>query len=80
MRQYVRPLAEITTLATLRSQSISWATLYYQARRELPFQLPASQMPQDETMKVPVQVFAADIAQQPYDATPAEISHLISAQ
>lgn len=29
-------------------------------------------------MEVPVQVFAADIAQQPYDATPAEISHLIS--
>jgi hypothetical protein len=78
MRQYVRPLAEITTLATLRSQSISWATLYYQARREFPVQLPASQLPQDETMEVPVQVFAADIAQQPYDATPAEISHLIS--
>jgi hypothetical protein len=78
MRQYIRPLAEITTLATLRSQSISWATLYYQARREFPVQLPASEVPQDETMEVPVQVFAADIAQQPYDASPAEISNLIS--
>ena len=30
--QYVRPLAEITTLATLRSQPVSWVTLYHTAK------------------------------------------------
>jgi len=60
MRQYVRPLAEITTLATLRSQPVSWVTLHHRAK------------------DLPVQLFAADIAQQPYDAAPTETSHLIS--
>jgi hypothetical protein len=32
IRQYVRPLAEITTLATLRSQPVSWVTLYHTAK------------------------------------------------
>jgi hypothetical protein len=78
MHQYVQPLAEITTLATLRSQPISWVTLYYQARREFPVQLVVDQLPQSETMEVPVQLFAANIVQQPYDATPTETGHLIS--
>ena len=38
MRQYVRPLAEITTLATLRSQPVSWVTLHHTAK-EFPGQL-----------------------------------------
>jgi hypothetical protein len=60
MRQYVRPLAEITTLATLRLQPVSWVTLHHTAK------------------DLPVQLFAADIAQQPYDAAPTEAPYLIS--
>ena len=77
MRQYVRPLAEITTLATLRSQPVSWVTLHHPAR-ELPGQLFAGGTPHHETKDLPVQLFAADIAQQPYDAAPTEAPYLIS--
>lgn len=77
MRQYVRPLAEITTLATLRPQPVSWVTLYHTAKvlPGLPF---PDGVPHRETEHLPVQLFAADIAQQPYDAAPTEAPHLIS--
>ena len=77
MRQYVRPLAEITTLATLRPQPVSWVTLYHTAKvlPGLPF---PNGVPHRETEHLPVQVFAADIAQQPYDAAPTEAPNLIS--
>jgi hypothetical protein len=77
MRQYVRPLAEITTLATLRPQPVSWVTLYHTAK--VPSGLPFPDgVPRRETQQLPVQVFAADIAQQPYDAAPTEAHHRIS--
>lgn len=60
MRRYVRPMAEITTLATQHSQTISWVCL---GRAQGRF---------------PVQVIAADIAQQPYDASPPEHDALIT--
>jgi hypothetical protein len=60
MSQYVRPIAEIATLATLRPQAISWVTLW------------------KEQETVPVQMFAVDIAQQPYTAAPPEAAELIS--
>jgi hypothetical protein len=60
MRHYVRPLAEVTTFATLRPQLVSWVTLRHGEK------------------EFPVQLFAADIAQQPYDAVPTETSELIS--
>src|SRR6266568_1633114 len=60
MRQYVRPLAQITTLATLRPQPVSWVVLRHGDK------------------EFPVQLFAGDIAQQPYDAAPTELSQLIS--
>ncbi|MFD1044140.1 HEPN domain-containing protein [Kibdelosporangium lantanae] len=63
MTQYVRPLAEITTLATQRPQMISWVIL----RRE-------------GTANSSVQVFAADITQQPYEATQPEPADLITHQ
>ena len=72
MRQYVRPLAEITTLATLRSQPVSWVTLHHRAKE------PSLQLFTGEMKELPVQLFAADVAQRPYDAAPTEISHLIS--
>jgi hypothetical protein len=77
IRQYVRPLAEITTLATLRPQPVSWVTLYHTAKviPGLPF--PAG-VPRPQTEQLPVQVFAADIAQQPYNATATEGPYLIS--
>jgi hypothetical protein len=77
IRQYVRPLAEITTLATLRPQPVSWVTLYHTPKvlPGLPF---PDGVPRPETEHLPVQVFAADIAQQPYDAAPAEAPQLIS--
>lgn len=77
MRQYVRPLAEITTLATLRAQPVSWLTLYH-AVKVSPWKLFAEMGLHRETEDIPVQVFAADIAQQPYDAAPTASSHLIS--
>jgi ApeA N-terminal domain 1 len=77
MRQYVRPLAEITTLATLRSQPVSWVTLHHTAK-EFPGRLFAGGTPHHEPKDLPVQLFAADIAQQPYDAAPMEAPYLIS--
>jgi ApeA N-terminal domain 1 len=77
MRQYVRPLAEITTLATLRPQPVSWVTLYHTEKNSLA-QLIPDWVPDREVVHLPVQVFAADIAQQPYDAASTDASHLIS--
>lgn len=61
MSQYVRPLAEITSLATQQSQPISWVLLRRGGKD-----------------KPPAQLFASDVVQQPYDATPPEHSELIS--
>jgi hypothetical protein len=61
MSQYVRPLAEITSLATQRSQPVSWVLLRRGGKG-----------------KPPAQLFASDVVQQPYDATPPEHSELIS--
>jgi hypothetical protein len=77
MRKYVRPLAEITTLATLRAQPVSWVTLYHTAKNSLA-QLIPDWVHDREVVHIPVQVFAADIAQQPYDAASTDTSHLIS--
>jgi hypothetical protein len=77
MRQYARPFAEITTLATLRSQPVSWATLEYSAK-VVPGQLPDVGQPRRDSYTMSAQLFAADITQQPYDATPTDNSHLIS--
>ena len=77
MRQYVRPLAEITTLATLRSQPVSWVTLYHTAKASAGLPFPDG-VPRRETEHIPVQVFADYIAQQPYDAAPTEAPDLIS--
>lgn len=38
MHQYVRPLAEITTLATLRAQPVSWVMLHH-GKKQFPTQL-----------------------------------------
>ena len=59
--QYVRPLAEITSLATQRPQQVSWVTLRTGGKD-----------------KSPVQLFASDVVQQPYDAAPPQHSELIS--
>ena len=77
MRQYVRPLAEITTLATLRPQSVSWVTLEYPAKVS-PGLLPDVGQPRHDSYTLSAQLFAADIVQQPYEAAPTENSHLIS--
>lgn len=61
MSQYVRPLAEIMSLATQRSQPVSWVFLRRGGKD-----------------KPPAQLFASDVVQQPYDATPPEHSELIS--
>jgi hypothetical protein len=77
MRQYARPLAEITTLATQRPQPVSWATLDYSVKLP-PGQLPDVGQPRRDSYTMSAQLFAADITQQPYDAAPADNSHLIS--
>lgn len=62
MNKYVRPLAEITTLATQRAQAVAWVNL------------------QREDKSFPIQVFASDITQQPYQAAAPELEDLISNQ
>jgi tetratricopeptide (TPR) repeat protein/DNA-binding SARP family transcriptional activator len=52
LAQHVRPLAEITTVATVRPQPVSWVIAQRAGKS--------------------AQVFAAEIAQQPYDAAPPE--------
>ncbi len=61
MSQYVRPLAEITSLATQRPQPVAWVLLRRGGKD-----------------KPPVQLFASDVVQQPYDAAPPEHPELIS--
>ncbi len=75
--QYVRPLAEITTLATLRPQPVSWTTLEYQAKMP-PGLLPDVGQPRPDSYTLSAQLFAADITQQSYDAASTEDPHLIS--
>ena len=77
IRQYVRPIAEITTFATQRPQPVSWVMLHHRVKEFLPLRL-ADQVTHPEWSERPVQLFASDITQQPYDATPTEPARLIS--